>query len=93
MKTLVIYDITEDDTRNKIADICTAFGLTRIQKSAFIGHLTSSERKELLAKLKRASTGSKANIQLFTLCRYCSTQREIIGQIHQEGETCNVIIV
>ena len=79
MKTLVIYDVTEDVVRNEVARICESFGLMRIQKSAFIGYLPSSRRKELSIRLRKAVAGANANVQIFTFCRYCRSLREIIG--------------
>jgi len=35
----VIYDITEDRERTKIAKACQEYGLQRIQKSVFLGDL------------------------------------------------------
>ena len=80
MKTLVIYDITENDVRSDVARICEAFGLVRVQKSAFIGYLPSSRRKELMVRLRKAISGAHGNIQIFVFCRYCQTFREIIGE-------------
>ncbi len=93
MKTLVIYDVTEDGVRNEVARICEAFGLTRIQKSAFIGYLPSSRRKELAIKLKKAISGAHANIQIFTFCRYCQTSREIIGEGGFENHVAGTIVL
>jgi len=80
MKTLVIYDITDDDIRNKVAEICKNYGLKRIQKSAFIGNLTSTKRKELKAELEKTLGNKKGNIQIYTLCRHCYAERISIGQ-------------
>ncbi len=46
MYTLVIYDITDDETRIKAAEACREVGLVRIQKSAFLGSYRFSEKKE-----------------------------------------------
>jgi len=45
MYTLVIYDITDDALRLKVAEVCKGFGLVRIQKSAFLGKIDSQRRK------------------------------------------------
>ena len=44
--TLVIYDITDDNLRNRVSEVCKDFGLMRIQKSAFLGPQVSSRRRE-----------------------------------------------
>jgi len=81
MITLVIYDITDDIIRNRIAKACKQFGLSRIQKSAFLGDLPSARRKELISRLRRILGDSKGNIQIFVLCRADFALREIIGNV------------
>ncbi|RLE48170.1 MAG: CRISPR-associated endonuclease Cas2 [Candidatus Methanomethylicota archaeon] len=79
MKVLVIYDITENDLREHVAKKLKSMGLTRIQKSAFIGYLDSSARKDLKRWIQRQIQGHKANVQFYPLCRYCYSQREEVG--------------
>jgi len=64
---LLIYDITHDGTRTKVADACLDYGLERIQYSAFLGELSSTHQRELLLKIKRQIGKHEANIQLFPL--------------------------
>ena len=67
MRYLLIYDISHDGTRLKIADACLDYGLERIQYSAFLGELSSTHQRELLLKIKRQIGKHEANIQLFPL--------------------------
>ncbi len=69
MRCLVVYDIPDDGTRTKIADFCLDYGLDRIQYSAFMGSLTRSQQKELMAKIKRRLGKREGVIQLFPICR------------------------
>ncbi|MCC6023066.1 MAG: CRISPR-associated endonuclease Cas2, partial [Desulfurococcaceae archaeon] len=39
MKVLVIYDISDNNDRNRLAEDLKKLGLTRIQRSAFIGSI------------------------------------------------------
>ena len=80
MHILVIYDITPDNIRFKVANICKDFGLVRIQKSAFLGVLTSERRKELKIRLEKAIKGVKGNIQIFQIPEPYVSLREIIGE-------------
>lgn len=68
MKCLLIYDITEDKIRNKVADICLDYGLERIQYSAFLGELNHNRQGEILQKIKRKLGKNEGNVQLFPLC-------------------------
>ncbi len=91
MITLVIYDISDDNVRSKVANLCKRFGLSRIQKSAFLGDMTSSKRKELVKKLKRILRG-EGNIQVFVICKPDFSLREVIGK-ELEFEDEGIIIV
>ncbi len=89
MMTLVIYDISDDKTRGKVASTCKRFGLNRIQKSAFLGEITSSRRKEMIEVLRRLIRGENGNIQVFVICKPDLTLRTIIGDFveSETGET------
>ncbi len=77
--TLVIYDITEDDVRLRVAKFLRSKGLTRIQKSAFIGNLTVSQRKDVENGLSNLIFGKKANVQIFPLTPASYSQRVVLG--------------
>ena len=81
MHTLIIYDITDNKIRDRIATACKEAGLTRIQKSAFLGILNSQQRKNLKNRLKRILGRNKGNIQIFIICNADMKLREIIGEI------------
>lgn len=80
MLTLIIYDITDDELRNKVASFLKSKGLKRIQKSAFLGELTSSERVNVEAGLRIIIKGyERVNIQIFPLTPASYNQRSVIG--------------
>jgi len=79
MYTLVIYDITDDALRLKVAEVCKGFGLVRIQKSAFLGKIDSQRRKSLKHKLKEILGDNPGNIQMFLICEADMRFREMIG--------------
>ncbi len=79
MLTLIIYDITEDDVRNKVAEFLKSKGLKRIQKSAFIGELSSSQKADIEAGLRRLVKGAKANVQIYPLTPASYNMRTVIG--------------
>jgi len=95
--TLVIYDITDDNLRNRVSEVCKDFGLMRIQKSAFLGPQVSSRRRELIARLRRLierEGGERDNIQVFELEPASARSRVIIGRpIAVVGEEGAVIYV
>ncbi|AWR98101.1 CRISPR-associated endonuclease Cas2 [Acidianus sulfidivorans JP7] len=52
MKLLVVYDVSDDSKRNKLANNLKKLGLERIQKSAFEGDLDSQRVKDLIRVVK-----------------------------------------
>ena len=47
---MLLYDITSDRIRNKVAITCADYGLDRTQYSAFIGELSRNHQEELMLK-------------------------------------------
>ena len=80
MHCLLIYDITHDGTRTKVADACLDYGLLRIQYSAFLGELSLTHQRELLLKIKRQIGKHEANVQLFPLDEKSWIGRRVIEQ-------------
>jgi CRISPR-associated protein Cas2 len=80
MRYLVIYDISHDGARTKVADICLDYGLERIQYSAFVGRLNGVHQRELLLKMKQTLGKHAARIQLFPLDETCWARRQVIEQ-------------
>ena len=68
MRCLLIYDITHDGARTKVADACLDYGLERIQYSAFWGDLPRTLQEELLLKISRVLKGKTADVRLIPLC-------------------------
>ena len=84
MRCLLIYDISHDGIRAKVADACLDYGLERVQYSAFLGELSWIHQKELLLHIKRRIGKHDANIQLFPLDEKSWTSRRVIEQKSEE---------
>ncbi|RLE57910.1 MAG: CRISPR-associated endonuclease Cas2 [Thermoprotei archaeon] len=76
---LVIYDITDDELRQKVADTLHRYGLARVQKSAFLGKLPSARLRDLATKLQELIRGKRANIQIYKLCKHCYSTKIVMG--------------
>jgi CRISPR-associated protein Cas2 len=86
MKCLLVYDISHDRTRSKIADFCLDYGLDRIQYSAFLGELARTHREELMLKIGERLGDQAGKVQLFTICRSDWRQRlEIIQEVSDDA--------
>ncbi len=80
MRCLVVYDISDDRVRAKVADACLDYGLDRIQYSAFLGELTPTHRRELVKRLRKLLGKKPGKIQLFPLCDHDWARRDEIVQ-------------
>jgi len=84
VQTLIVYDISDDEIRLRVSEACKRFGLARIQRSTFLGYLSSMRRKELAAALRRILGDADGNIQIFVICRADLALREVIGKPFEE---------
>ncbi len=81
---LLVYDISDDRKRTKIADACLDYGLDRIQFSAFNGWLLPTQQEELFFKMKKILGKKPGNIQLIPVCAEDWKKRKVIDQ--REGQ-------
>lgn len=77
---IVVYDISHDRTRTKVADICLDYGLDRIQYSAFEGELVRTHQEELMLRLEKQLGKRAGNIQLYPICERDWERRTVIDQ-------------
>lgn len=66
-RVVLIYDITEDRTRTKIADVCLDYGLDRVQYSTFSGKLSRNHQDALMLRVEELLGEGEGNIQLFPI--------------------------
>jgi len=64
---IVIYDISDDSNRNRLAEELFRIGLTRIQRSAFAGDLDPQRAKDLVRILQRFIKDPNDVIHVFRL--------------------------
>lgn len=69
MLTFVLYDISDNKIRNKVADICLDYGLQRVQLSTFEGFLSNARRVELARRLREMLRGKEGEVQVITSCK------------------------
>lgn len=93
MMTIIIYDITQTNDRNKVIKILQHYGLKRIQKSAFSGYLNSVQREKIYNELQYYTTEEKNSIILIPLCESCEEKIKYHGQINlpQENEEYEIL--
>jgi CRISPR-associated protein Cas2 len=80
MLTWVIYDITKDRTRTKIAKRCLDFGLYWVQKSVFLGDLESNRVEEIILFSRELMNAETDSVYVFPMCREDFERTRIVGQ-------------
>jgi CRISPR-associated protein Cas2 len=79
MLTWVVYDISKDRTRTKVAKRCLDFGLYRVQRSVFLGDLASNRIDEILLFSEELLDKETDSVYIFPMCRPDFDQVRIVG--------------
>ncbi|MGQ9468923.1 MAG: CRISPR-associated endonuclease Cas2 [Nitrososphaerales archaeon] len=73
MLTLVIYDISDDKDRTKLAELLMNYGLERIQYSGFKGPLNTHDCVILAKEVRRFVKGDRDSVYVIRLCKECAS--------------------
>jgi len=79
MMTWVLYDITKNRSRSKVAKFCKEYGLYRVQKSCFLGDLNKNEVDELGLKCKAMIDLETDAVFLFPVCEDDFNKIRLLG--------------
>ncbi|VUT25041.1 MAG: CRISPR-associated endoribonuclease Cas2 1 [Candidatus Methanolliviera sp. GoM_oil] len=79
MLVWVIYDISDDKKRGRVAKICKNYGLYRVQKSAFLGALNKNEWDSLSLECDETIEESDS-VYVFPMCDDCFKKIKLIGE-------------
>jgi len=64
----IIYDITKDRARNRVAKCCKNAGLYRVQKSVFLGTIEKNRLDELSLQIDSEMDEESDSVYIFPLC-------------------------
>jgi len=78
MRVWVIYDISENRIRSRVAKICKGYGLFRVQKSAFLGDLNRNDADSLALECDSMIEESDS-VFVFPMCEACFDKLKLIG--------------
>jgi CRISPR-associated protein Cas2 len=78
--TWVVYDISKDRTRERVARRCLDFGLYRVQKSVFLGDLAPNRVEEILLFSRELLDPEADSVYIFPMCREDFERVRIVGQ-------------
>ena len=79
MLHLVVYDITDDTNRTKLAKLLESFGLERVQYSAFRGNLNPNDRDILSRKVEKFIKDDNDCVFIIPLCKRCLEAASVIS--------------
>ena len=79
MLHLVVYDISDDASRTKLAKLLERFGLQRVQYSAFRGDLNPNDRDVLARQVKKFVRDERDCIFIIPLCQRCASTAVVIS--------------
>jgi CRISPR-associated protein Cas2 len=83
MRYLLIYDISHDGVRTKVADACLDYGLERVQYSAFLGELNRTHQRELWLQIERRVGKHAASVQLYPLDEKSWQARRVMARTEE----------
>jgi len=80
----VIYDITKNKIRTKIAKATLESGLYRVQKSVFLGAINKTRLDELLMRISDLIDEAKDSVYIFPMCETDFKKAKLLGQAFDE---------
>ena len=93
MKTLVIYDISDDDKRTKLLGHLRDYGLRHIQYSGFIGEVNPHDRFVLTREVEKFLSEEQDSIYILPLCDKCLKLTQIVSKTRRSLEDKSVEVV
>lgn len=76
----IIYDISNDKIRNKVAKMCKDKGLYRVQKSAFVGTINKNQLDELSIFCDDIIDQDSDSVFIFPMCSVDFRKALLLGQ-------------
>jgi CRISPR-associated protein Cas2 len=88
----VIYDITDNRTRQKVSDRCKNYGLYRVQKSVFLGDLNTNDRESLGLECEELIDTEKDSVYVFPMDDQSFKKVQLIGQAFDKDLVSDEVI-
>lgn len=82
MLTIVTYDISDNTTRSYFIKKLQSYGLYRIQKSVFAGHITLDERLDLADETESFLSSDNDSIIIIPVCKNCKNSILYSGEVY-----------
>lgn len=85
MLVWLIYDITENKVRNRIAKIALQHGLYRVQKSVYLGTIDKNNLDEVILKSEELINPKTDSLYAFPMCEKDFKSVILKGQAFDEN--------
>ncbi|WP_457551822.1 CRISPR-associated endonuclease Cas2 [Desulfobacula sp.] len=76
----IMYDIVSNKTRNRVSKKCKKYGMTRVQKSIFLGRLDMNRFDELTEICLDEIDEETDSVYLFPFCQEDFRRIQVLGQ-------------
>ena len=76
----IVYDISEDKPRSKVAKRCKNAGLYRVQKSVFLGTIARNRLDELSLEIEELMDKDTDSVYIFPMCEPDFKKVNLLGQ-------------
>lgn len=80
MITWILYDISDDKARTKVAKYCKQAGLHRVQYSVFIGKLNPNEKDSLQLQIEDLIDEDNDKVYIFPMSQKELRETVLLGQ-------------
>jgi len=75
MEYIICYDISKDEIREIVAEICQNRGFKRIQYSVFYGNASRNIIETIMMEIKEKTKGEQAEIFIGQICEKCAKNK------------------
>ncbi len=76
----VMYDISKDKTRSKVAKACEQIGLTRVQFSVYLGTIEPNDKDTLEIQVKDLIDEDNDKVYIFPMSKDELKETVLLGQ-------------
>jgi len=91
MLVWVIYDISKDKPRKRLADKAIEQGLERVQKSVFLGNIDKNLIDELVIYAEEQINLDSDSVYVFPMCQEDFKKIKLIGEAFDKAMVNNQI--
>ena len=88
----IIYDISMDKIRSRVAKLCKNAGLYRVQKSAFLGSIERKRLQELADMIDAIKDEQTDSVYIFPMCEADFKKVRLLGQAFDKRLVTNEVL-